>query len=211
MTLTKFAVLGAALAMFAAANARAERPDINQDDARAALRQNQISPSSQREIESTLDSVLKNAIDGDFDDVADNLTSADRDRVKSASNNNNQMENLKPAAEQLKNNWKARYSKDISPSTIGYIVAAGSDAKNAMVKLPERAGVTPVTLRLVDEGSMTSKWRIDLPDSVTGQQLHDNLVNSITRLSTDKASWPADPAEAYQVVAQRVFSALAQQ
>ena len=51
-------------------------------------------------------------------------------------------------------------------------------------------------------------WKIDLPDSVGGQQLHDNLLKHLTMVDEDRANWPADKNEAYRTVARHVMMAI---
>jgi len=51
-------------------------------------------------------------------------------------------------------------------------------------------------------------WKIDLPDNVDGQKLHDNLLKHLTMVDDDKANWPNDVNEAYRVVTHHMMSAL---
>jgi hypothetical protein len=194
----------------AAASARADLPQDGSlmEEPRAAMRQAQLPPSAKREIESALADVLASALKGNFDDVAENFTAKDRDRI-TAANYNDQAKNLRPAAEQLKNNWRTKYSQDLTPVTLPYTLSVGSDAKSATVRVPQSSGAQPIALAFVDEGTYVSKWRLDIPDSVSGPQLRDGLIGTLTRFNADKDTWPTDPAQTYQMVAQRIFAVVA--
>ena len=51
-------------------------------------------------------------------------------------------------------------------------------------------------------------WKIDLPDDITAQQLHDNLLTALTKCDENKANWPADVNDAYRAVTHQVFAAI---
>jgi hypothetical protein len=51
-------------------------------------------------------------------------------------------------------------------------------------------------------------WKIDISDSVGGQQLYDNLLKHITMVDEDRANWPADKNEAYREVTRHIMQAM---
>jgi hypothetical protein len=51
-------------------------------------------------------------------------------------------------------------------------------------------------------------WKIDVPDSVDGRKLYDNLLTHLTMLDENKAQWPADVNDAYRAVSHHVFMAV---
>jgi len=51
-------------------------------------------------------------------------------------------------------------------------------------------------------------WKIDVPDSFTVEQLHDNLMKHLTMVKDMKDQWPADPNEAYRAVTHHVLMAV---
>jgi hypothetical protein len=50
-------------------------------------------------------------------------------------------------------------------------------------------------------------WKIDLPDNVDGQKLHDALLKHITMFDEDRANWPADVNEAYRMATKHIMMA----
>jgi hypothetical protein len=51
-------------------------------------------------------------------------------------------------------------------------------------------------------------WKIDIPDNLDGQKLHDALLKHLTMFDEDKANWPADKNEAYREATRHVLMAL---
>jgi len=87
---------------------------------------------------------------------------------------------------------------------------AGESRQNAAVTVPGSHGLPPVILNVYYEGLLRG-YKIDVPDRLDGQKLHDNLLAQLTAINNDKANWPADANEAYRLVAHRVLLALADQ
>jgi hypothetical protein len=69
-------------------------------------------------------------------------------------------------------------------------------------------GLPELKINLVSE--YPDRWKIDLPDSVDGQKLMDNVLKDLTMVSEDKANWPADKADAYRLVSHHLLMAVAQ-
>jgi len=55
---------------------------------------------------------------------------------------------------------------------------------------------------------LPDSWKIDIPDNIDGQKLHDNLLKHLTMVDEDRANWPADKNEAYREVTRHVLMAL---
>jgi hypothetical protein len=67
---------------------------------------------------------------------------------------------------------------------------------------------SPTTLNLVNEGTLVPAWRIKLPDDIDGQKLHDNLLRELTAFDEDKANWPTDVNEAYDLASRHILAAV---
>jgi len=55
---------------------------------------------------------------------------------------------------------------------------------------------------------LPDSWKIDIPDNIDGQKLHDNLLKHLTMVDEGRANWPADKNEAYREVTRHVVMAL---
>jgi hypothetical protein len=51
-------------------------------------------------------------------------------------------------------------------------------------------------------------WKIDVPDNIDGQKLHDSLLKHLTMVDENRANWPADKNEAYREVTRHVMMAV---
>jgi hypothetical protein len=76
----------------------------------------------------------------------------------------------------------------------------------ALVTFPESHGLARVDVPFIHE--MPDSLRIDLPDSVDGPRLRDNLMKHYTQMHEQMDKWPADENEAYTWVSHHVFLAL---
>jgi hypothetical protein len=76
----------------------------------------------------------------------------------------------------------------------------------AVVNVTESHGLPELKVPLIHE--LPDLWKIDVPDSVTGQKLYDNLLNHLTMADEQKDQWPADVNEAYRTVAHHVLMAV---
>lgn len=48
-------------------------------------------------------------------------------------------------------------------------------------------------------------WKIDVPDSVDGKKLYDNMLNHLTMVNEHKDHWPADVNDAYRMVTHHIL------
>jgi len=69
-------------------------------------------------------------------------------------------------------------------------------------------GLPELKINLVSE--YPDRWKIDLPDTIDGQKLKDNVLKHLTMVDEDKANWPADKNEAYRAVSHHLLTAVAQ-
>jgi len=51
-------------------------------------------------------------------------------------------------------------------------------------------------------------WKIDVPDSVDGQKLYDNVLKHLTMANDMKDKWPDDENDAYRMVSHHVLMAI---
>jgi hypothetical protein len=51
-------------------------------------------------------------------------------------------------------------------------------------------------------------WKIDVPDSVTGPMLYDNVLKHLTMANEMKDKWPADENDAYRAISHHVLMAI---
>jgi len=78
--------------------------------------------------------------------------------------------------------------------------------KIATVEVAASHGLPALTVPLIHE--FPDRWKIDVPDSYTSQQFHDNLLKHLTMLDDNKAQWPADVNEAYRLVSHHILMAV---
>jgi hypothetical protein len=76
----------------------------------------------------------------------------------------------------------------------------------AKVTFPASHGMPNVYIPLVNE--FPGVWKIDVPDSVDGRKLYDNLLSHLTMANEMKDQWPADVNDAYRAVSHHVFMAI---
>jgi len=76
----------------------------------------------------------------------------------------------------------------------------------ALVRFPDSHGLSALKLSLIHE--LPDRWRLDVPNNISGQQIHDNLLTQLTWVNDHKDKWPADVDDAYRMVAHHVFMAL---
>ncbi len=72
----------------------------------------------------------------------------------------------------------------------------------AIAAVPASHGLPAINVSLIQEAG---GYRIDLPNTLTAQQLHDSLLNQITHVTDMQAQWPADQKDAEAAVAHHVL------
>jgi hypothetical protein len=76
----------------------------------------------------------------------------------------------------------------------------------ATVRLKGSGGMSDLEVPLIHE--FPAVWKIDVPDTVDGPKLKQNLMDHLTMVKDMKAQWPADAKEAQRAVAHHVLMAL---
>jgi general stress protein YciG len=76
------------------------------------------------------------------------------------------------------------------------------------VAFPGMGGAAPLRLQLDNEGTVMASYKLQVPDTVDGNKLKDNLTSAINALDGMKDQWPADKIEAYRTVAAHVLAAI---
>jgi hypothetical protein len=76
----------------------------------------------------------------------------------------------------------------------------------AYVDVAASHSLPEVKVPLIHE--LPDMWKIDVPDSVTGQVLYDNLLKHLTMVNEHKDQWPGDENDAYRLVAHHVLMAV---
>jgi hypothetical protein len=74
------------------------------------------------------------------------------------------------------------------------------------VTVRESHGLPELKVPLIHE--MPDLWKIDVPDSVDGQKLYDNLLKHLTMANEHKDQWPANVDDGYRMVAHHVLMAV---
>jgi len=76
----------------------------------------------------------------------------------------------------------------------------------AYVTVAASHGLPELKVPLIHE--LPDVWKIDVPDSVDGKKLYDNLLNHLTMANEHKDQWPSDVNDAYRMVSHHVLMAV---
>jgi len=76
----------------------------------------------------------------------------------------------------------------------------------ALVNFPASHGLPDFTVSMIHE--LPDTWRFDIPDNISGQQLHDQLLEHLTYLGDHVDQWPADVKDAQRMFAHHVVMSL---
>jgi len=76
----------------------------------------------------------------------------------------------------------------------------------AYVTVAASHGLPELKVPLIHE--LPDVWKIDVPDSVDGKKLYDNLLNHLTMVNEQKDQWPSDVNDAYRMVSHHVLMAI---
>lgn len=72
----------------------------------------------------------------------------------------------------------------------------------AIATIPASHGLPALNVSFIHE---LPGWRVDVPNTLSGQQLHDSLLKHLTHVADAQADWPADKNEAALLIAHHVF------
>jgi hypothetical protein len=110
-----------------------------------------------------------------------------------------------PPGEKVTTEDAKRAARDTSGNTkLDKNLEAGRNV--AVVHVAESHGLPELKVPLIHE--LPDVWKIDVPDSVTGQKLYDNLLKHLTMANEQKDKWPSDVNDAYREVAHHVLMAV---
>jgi len=163
-------------------------------------------------VRNVFEGIVTNALDkNNYNDLIGYFTKADQDRL---SNSKPDTKDLDAAVDQFKKSWHDKYNDnfkvmDNDKVYTGDFFALGGG--NAAAGAPTTAtvaashGLPDLSLPLVVEGGL---YKLDVPDTLDGTQLHDNLLNAIKDLNKDPSTWPQDKADAYRLVSHRILMAV---
>jgi len=175
-----------------------------------------LTPSGTGSVDSTRSTLEKVAEKAgkrnNWDGLIDAFTKADRDRVKNGWPDSKDLDDL---ADKFAAAWNTKYSDKYSVMDRDKVFSADflkltTDASGTKEN-PKATGtiaashnLPELTLNFVGEGG---QWKLDIPDGVDAQKLHDNLKAALTDLQ-DSSKWPADKVEATRAVSHRMLAAV---
>ncbi len=175
---------------------------------------------------------------GGIDDIVERFERSDRKRLDNSNAVEKSDATLDGRIAQFQKDWKDKYNQDfeihdraavyndafasIMENENGEARLAGERQnaapqgdqaanrenyrKTATVAVSASHGLPQINVPLVRV--FLNRWKIDVPDTLTAQQFHDNLLNQLTYLDEHKDQWPADPNEAYRLVTHHVLMAV---
>lgn len=76
----------------------------------------------------------------------------------------------------------------------------------ANVTIPSSHGLPDLTVEMIYE--LPAVWKIDIPDTVDGTKLYNNLISHLQKVSDAQAQWPTEVNEAYRLVNHHVMLAI---
>ena len=190
-----------------------------------------LAPDSEA-IRDTLASATEAAIaDDGFDDFVERLVDADRNRIGKFDGGNDSA--LNAAARRVRDTWKEKFGNDLdienedalygsfpivqgvintglepgvksmpANSSGDYNLDPGRDI--AVVTLPAGHGLTETTLVMIDEAF---GWKIDVPNTVGGRDVHANLIQRLNAVADAADKWPANREAATRYLTHQVMLA----
>ena len=147
---------------------------------------------------------------GSFDDMTERFVEADRNRIGNFKDQ--KFDDLDGRVEAIRKDWKAKYNADfdVDDNVLQNWVTVSKTGDNSSVttakaEIPAGHGLPALTVPLVKDNVA---WRIDLPDTVNGQGLKDQVLAHVTMVGDTRAQWPADSLEAKRAVVHHVLAGL---
>jgi len=170
--------------------------------------------SDQTGMRAAMEGIVQNALDANnFKTMTNHLTDADKKRLEESVGD---AATLNSAIDQFKKNWTDKYKdasfavqdneKVYSPDFVALNATPGEqEGKQGTATVKESHGMPALELRFV---STAGKWRLDIPDSATGETVKANLLKAVQELNADTSKWPADKIEATRLVSHKILSTL---
>jgi hypothetical protein len=164
-----------------------------------------------------MEGIVQNALDNNnFKTMTNHLADADKKRLEAAPVD---LKDLNGAIDQFKKNWSSKYSdaafgvqdaEKVYSADFAALTSSPGEAEGKMGKasIKESHGLPALDLNFVSQGG---KWRLDVPDSVTGDTLKQKLLTAVQELNADPSKWPADKTEATRLVTHKILSVVSGQ
>jgi len=86
-------------------------------------------------------------------------------------------------------------------------LATTGDRDYAVVMIKASHGAPDVKLNVIYDGLLRG-YKIDVPDTLDGQKLHDNLLTHLNHIASMKDQWPSDVNDAQRAVAHHILAAI---
>jgi hypothetical protein len=153
----------------------------------------------------TEDAVTRN----ELDDLVESFAEPDRTRIGEV--REDAFPQLNAEIDAFRQKWQSKYGRDFDieddRAVFNFVTVQGdpNDPNRATVTFAARAGMPQVTVPLVRE---TGGWRVDVPDTLTAQQLADALISGLKPINAGHTPLPDDVMEAYRSSAQGTMAAL---
>jgi len=146
--------------------------------------------------------------DGDLGDAVEYFTEADRNRIGKLSDN----AELKGSADTFGKAWNTKYNGkfDVGDDVLKNWVQVQKsgqtdDVTMANAMIPASHGLPAVTIPLVKDNL---KWRVNVPDSVNGQMVHDAVKNTLNKVGNMSGDWAKDQLEAKRYAVHAFYAEL---
>jgi len=164
-------------------------------------------------VRNAVEGIVTNALDrNNWGAMTDFFTKADKERL---TNTKPDTADLDAVITRVKQAWHDKYNDNFSVMSADQVYnqsflnlshgAAGDATQTASASIAASHGMPALNLTTVAEGG---KWKIDVPDTVDGKRLHDNLLKALSDLHANAATWPADKTQAYQLITHRILMAV---
>ena len=76
----------------------------------------------------------------------------------------------------------------------------------ATIQIPASHGMPALSVPMIHE--LPDQWKIDVPNTLTGEKLKANVLAHLTAAGEMKDQWPADVNDAHAMVAHHVLMAV---
>jgi hypothetical protein len=148
---------------------------------------------------------------GDFKKLTEELSMPDRERFGKFVDQ--KFDDFDSRADQLSNDYKGKFNtsfkldKNKVFENWAQVQKTGqdSDETTAKVMVPAGHGLPALTIPIVKQHEA---WRIDIPDSVTGDQLKQSVQDHLAAIDNMKDQWPSDQLEAQRAIIHHVLMAV---
>lgn len=152
---------------------------------------------------------------GGLSNLAKRLAGADPERMRSYVDNKDNLLDLNEVVMRIRRDWKNKYGNDFKLGNADKIfsdvnissMTTGNGVNQAVATLPEDGNLPAAKLNLARE---SDAWKIDLPDSVTGEILKASLIRHLDMVDHLKDRWPADQNQTYRLVARHVLRGISE-